>query len=177
LSGTKLQRAKQIIADAGYSIGVRRLHTLRVGLILTEQAEADGNRSAALRTGVRSRLAHLDNTVHREPLCAHDPLAVASAIAQLREEHCDLIIIGAASATVDKSDVVPSGIVDSGGSIERYGFPLEPGSMLLLAKLDAATIVVLPGCARSVKPNGLDQLLDRLIVRKPPTPEEIAAWG
>ncbi len=177
IAGKSLQHAKRIITDANHSIAVHPFHARRIGLILTEQTETDGKRSAALRIGVHSRLSRLGNSVQRELLCAHNPQAVASAVTQLHEEGCDLLIIGAASATVDKADVVPAGIVASGGHIERYGFPLEPGSMLLLAELDDATVVVLPGCARSVKPNGLDQLLDRLIARQPPTQEEIAAWG
>ena len=62
----------------------------------------------------------------------------------------------------------------SAGRIERFGMPVDPGNLLLLARRAATTAILgAPGCARSPKENGFDWVLQRLHRRRsdvaPPT--------
>ena len=40
--------------------------------------------------------------------------------------------------------------------------PVDPGNLLLVARLGEKWVLGLPGCARSPKLNGIDQVLSRL---------------
>ena len=89
----------------------------------------------------------------------HDAQSVADALTP----EADLTLILGASATADRRDVAPAGVVKAGGKIERFGMPVDPGNLLFLARLDDMPIVGLPGCARSA--------------RLPITSRDIAAMG
>ena len=41
--------------------------------------------------------------------------------------------------------------------------PVDPGNLLLLADLGGRQVIGAPGCARSIKENGFDLVLDRLL--------------
>lgn len=75
----------------------------------------------------------------------------------------DLIMILGASATCDRSDVIPSSIESAEGLVIHFGMPVDPGNLLLIGKIHKAKIIGLPGCARSPALNGFDWVLDRLM--------------
>ena len=74
-----------------------------------------------------------------------------------------LLVVFGASAITDRRDVIPAAIEAFGGRIERFGMPVDPGNLLLLAARGDKPIVGAPGCARSPKENGFDWVLQRLI--------------
>jgi molybdenum cofactor cytidylyltransferase len=84
-----------------------------------------------------------------------------------------------AGATVpkDRADTIPSAIVAAGGEILHFGMPVEPGNMLLLARIGAVPVIILPGCARSRRINGLDWVLQRLLAGIADGRDEIKAMG
>ena len=77
------------------------------------------------------------------------------------------VIIFGASAITDRRDVIPAAIEAFGGRIERFGMPVDPGNLLLLATRGETAILGAPGCARSPKENGFDWVLQRLIAGVP----------
>ena len=86
----------------------------------------------------------------RETLERLDPLA-------------DVLIVFGASAITDRRDVIPAAIEAIGGRIERFGMPVDPGNLLLLADRGGKPIIGAPGCARSPKENGFDWVLQRVL--------------
>jgi molybdenum cofactor cytidylyltransferase len=58
--------------------------------------------------------------------------------------------------------VLPAGIVAAGGEVLHFGMPVDPGNLLLLARLGGRPVLGLPGCCRSPKLNGFDWVLERL---------------
>jgi molybdenum cofactor cytidylyltransferase len=98
-------------------------------------------------------LAALGSVLARSVVVDHQRAAVEAAVRRQRDEGLDPILVMGASATVDRRDVVPSAVVALGGEIVHFGMPVDPGNLLLLARLDETTIVGLPGCARSPKPS------------------------
>jgi molybdenum cofactor cytidylyltransferase len=93
------------------------------------------------------------------------------------KDNPDVILVAAASATVDRCDVVPAAIVAIGGAIDHFGMPVDPGNLLVLARVGAVTVIILPGCARSPKVNGFDWVLQRLAAGLPIGRKEIMAMG
>ena len=49
-----------------------------------------------------------------------------------------VLIVFGASAITDRRDVIPAAIEAIGGRIERFGMPVDPGNLLLLAERHGA---------------------------------------
>jgi molybdenum cofactor cytidylyltransferase len=124
-----------------------------------------------------ARLEALGSRIANEIRCAHDADAIAAAIAQLAAAKPDMILIFGASATTDRADAVPAGLLQAGGEIDHFGMPVDPGNLLLLGKRGAVPVVGLPGCARSPKVNGFDFVLQRLCANLDVTRADITAMG
>jgi molybdenum cofactor cytidylyltransferase len=121
------------------------------------------------RATIEKTLRNLEGRLHRGEAriirqleVAHDPAALAQALANMAPD-CDLIVIFGASAITDRRDVIPAAIEAAGGRIFHLGMPVDPGNLLLLADLAGRPVVGAPGCARSIKENGFDLVLDRLL--------------
>ena len=96
------------------------------------------------------------------PCASRTGSAVAQALETLIRQGADLLVIVGASAVVDRRDVGPAGIVRAGGEILHFGMPVDPGNLICLGRIGERPALVLPGCARSPKRNGIDFMLPRL---------------
>ena len=133
------------------------------------------NDKAAL--AIEMRLAALSGTLVHTRTVPHREDAVVSALRSREWSDADLTLILAGSATSDRADVAPAAIVEAGGRIDRFGMPVDPGNLLVLAELYGAPAIVLPGCARSPALNGADWVLERIAARLPVAGADIAAMG
>ena len=109
--------------------------------------------------------------------CPHRSEPIAAALRELLADGADLLLVAGASAVVDRRDVGPAGIVAAGGEILHFGMPVDPGNLICLGRIGAVPALVLPGCARSPKPNGIDLVLHRLAAGLPVTGQTVAAMG
>ena len=173
--------AERLAAEGGPLARVAPFRTRTVGLVMTRLA---GTREAALdktARAVRDRAARVGAAAAPERRVDHDEESVAEAVAACIAEGCDIVLVGGASAVVDRRDVAPAGIVRAGGRIERFGMPVDPGNLLLLASVDtprgAVPVVAMPGCARSPKLNGFDWVLERLAAGLPVSGADVAGMG
>jgi molybdenum cofactor cytidylyltransferase len=89
----------------------------------------------------------------------------------------DPIIVFAASAIVDRGDVIPAGLVAAGGDILRLGMPVDPGNLMLLGRLGTTDVIGAPSCAASPKINGFDWVLERRLAGLEVTSADVAAMG
>ncbi len=172
-----VERCVAIAADGGPVLRLAPLGARTIGLI---QTRLPGTRESVLdsTTGaVATRLTRLDGALAAEVRCAHDRAEVADAVGQLHGRGCDTILIAGASAIVDRRDVVPAAIVEAGGAIDHFGMPVDPGNLLLLARLGEAHVLGLPGCARSLKLNGFDWVLQRIFAGVEVTAADIMRMG
>jgi molybdenum cofactor cytidylyltransferase len=160
---TLLERCLAVAREGGPIVRVAALRGRPVGLIQTRLPGARERVLDSTTAVIRARLSALGCELRAERRCAHEVGAVAAAIAALRAEGCAMILIAGASATTDRQDTVPAGIVAAGGAIEHFGMPVDPGNLLLLASLEGQPVLGLPGCARSPKLNGFDWVLQRLV--------------
>lgn len=107
----------------------------------------------------------------------HMDVAIASALEKLRVAGAELLLIAVASATVDRRDVGPAAIERAGGRVLHFGMPVDPGNLICIGEWDGIPTVVLPGCARSPRANGIDLVLRRYAARLPVGRHEIMAMG
>ncbi|MGD9507984.1 MAG: NTP transferase domain-containing protein [Geminicoccaceae bacterium] len=125
----------------------------------------------------RDRLAALSGELLGETRCTHEPMALAAEVRAAMAAGCDMLLIAGASAIIDRADVLPAGIEAAGGTVEHFGMPVDPGNLLLLARLDGRYVLGLPGCCRSPKLNGFDWVLERLAARIEVTGHDIMGMG
>jgi molybdenum cofactor cytidylyltransferase len=126
---------------------------------------------------IGARLESLGSRIAWESHVAHETAALSWALREAVAKGADLILVLGASAIVDRRDAIPAAIIAAGGIVENFGMPVEPGNLLLLARIGETIVVGLPGCARSPKLNGFDFILERLAANIPVDRDDIVAMG
>ncbi len=167
----------EVIARTVPLVAVAPFEPKTIGLISTttpgmKAALFDKNKAV-----IAARADALGSSISFETRCNHDQDAIAAAIKAAVVRKPDLLLIFGASATTDRNDAVPAGLVAAGGTIEHFGMPVDPGNLLLLGRIDQTPAIGLPGCARSPKINGFDWVLQRLCANVPVAPADITAMG
>ncbi|NOZ43461.1 MAG: molybdopterin-binding protein, partial [Alphaproteobacteria bacterium] len=93
------------------------------------------------------RLAAFATALVDDVKCAHEEKALADLLLERTRTDHDMILIMGASAITDRRDVIPAAIMRAGGQIIHYGMPVDPGNLMLLAKLHGKWVLGLPGCS------------------------------
>jgi molybdenum cofactor cytidylyltransferase len=171
-----LARSMDLLAKGGL-FSVAAYKGLKAGLIETIIPGGRNKPSDKLVKVTRERLEGVGASLLGSAQCSHDAGDVANNVRVQLESGCDLVLIAGASATTDRRDVVPAGIVAAGGAVDHFGMPVDPGNLLLLGHVGAVPVVGLPGCARSPKVNGFDFVLQRLAAGLTVTPRDIMRMG
>ncbi|TCL09796.1 molybdenum cofactor cytidylyltransferase [Shimia isoporae] len=107
-------------------------------------------------------------------LVSHEIAPLAQA---MKDAPGEVVFVLTASATSDVLDVAPQAVRAAGGTIERFGMPVDPGNLLFLGTLGEKPVIGLPGCARSPALNGADWVLERVICGLEVTHSDISGMG
>lgn len=167
----------EIAKDAGGLVRVAPYLIKNIGVISTRlPGLAEKVIDKTLKV-TRERLAPAGATIVAERRIDHDTAELAAAIRQMLQAGAELVLIFGASAIADRRDAIPAAIEMSGGRIEHFGMPVDPGNLMLIGEVDAIPVLGAPGCARSPKENGFDWVLSRLLAGLPVTRKEVAAMG
>jgi len=110
---------------------------------------------------VQQRIVGYGGNFIGESRSAHEELGLARNLLK-QSDQADIILVMGASAITDRQDVIPAAITAADGHIIHFGMPVDPGNLLLVARLGDTWVLGLPGCARSPKLNGVDYILARL---------------
>lgn len=178
----RLEQAEALGRASRGLLQVAPLHLRRVGIVLVSSPAARQRVQQGVLPAITGRVTDLGAEVAAVCTVDADEAAVAAAIADLRAQGAELIIIAGETSIMDSDDVTPSGIRQAGGRIEHYGAPVEPGNLLLLAYLEAAgaapiPVLGAPGCVRSRNANIVDLLLPRLMAGEMVRKMDIIALG
>ena len=173
--------AKAVALSEGGLVSVAPFTARRAGLILTKLSNTKASVLAKRQQVMSDRLTALGSTLAETVQVAHETDAVAAAIAALANQGCDPIIVFAASAIVDRNDVIPAALVAAGGEITHLGMPVDPGNLMmtgrLTGRLGRIDVFGAPSCAGSPKLNGFDWVLERRLAGLPAGRAEIQAMG
>ena len=159
------------------AVGVRRWRGARAGLVLTRFADTAPSILDRAAAAQRTRLERCGGTLVAERRVAHDAGAIAAELRALSSDGVDPILVLGASAIMDRRDVIPAALEGAGGAVVRLGMPVDPGNLLLLGALGTATVIGVPGCARSLKRSGFDTVLERACAGVPVTGAELGGLG
>jgi molybdenum cofactor cytidylyltransferase len=177
VSALTISAAETLLREGGPLLAVKPFLSLSTGLILTKLPQLKDTAIASTIEVTRARITANGGTMlfpHETP---HEIPPLVEAINALLAEGADMILISGASAVTDRLDVVPQAIVEAGGRITRFGMPVDPGNLICLGMIGAKPVIVLPGCARSPKLNGVDWVLNRLFAGETVDTKDIAAMG
>jgi molybdenum cofactor cytidylyltransferase len=172
-----LHAALSLAKALGPIIEVAPYRPTRIGLISTELPQTKRSIHAKNRATLEARVAAARAEFASDLIVPHDAGSVAAALTTTLKTSPDLVLIYAATAIADRHDDVPAGLVAAGANIVRFGMPVDPGNLMLLAQHGDIPVVGLPGCARSPKLNGFDWVLQRLLARVPVGFEDIGRMG
>jgi len=165
------------IAAGGPLLRLAPLAPRRAALILGELPGMKENVFRGTVTATRNRLEGLGSRLALVLRCRHERREYEAKLREALAAGCDLLLVAGATVTKDRLDTVPAAVTAVGGAVDHFGMPVEPGNMLLLAHIDSVPVLVLPGCARSRRSNGLDWALQRLLAGLPLGRAEIMRMG
>ncbi|MDC0657139.1 molybdopterin-binding protein [Leisingera sp. SS27] len=161
-------------ASEGAGDAIRVLPPVLSSATLIETTVSEDTPSDKGRAAMAGRLHRMGITLTPRVVVPHQEDALAEAIANASGK---LVLILTGSATSDTHDVAPQGLRQAGGTVTRFGMPVDPGNLLFLGKHQERVVIGLPGCARSPALNGADWVLERVICGLPVTSADIAAMG
>jgi len=170
-------RAEALARTPTGLLRVAPLRTKTAALILTRLPATKANVLTKREQAIRGRLETLGSRLGPVEIVEHEQGAVAAAIQRMQAAGTDPIIVFAASAIVDRGDVIPAGLVAAGGDILRLGMPVDPGNLMLLGRLGDVDVIGAPSCAASPKLNGFDWVLERRLAGLSVGPGDVAAMG
>ncbi|VAV92724.1 Molybdopterin molybdenumtransferase / Molybdenum cofactor cytidylyltransferase [hydrothermal vent metagenome] len=165
---------------AQITAGLINLHPFQPQKILMIQTELAGGQEklfAKSRKVMAHRLAEYGADITDEVRCPHREVDLSDLLTSRIDGDQDMILIMGASAITDRRDVIPAAITAAGGEVIHYGMPVDPGNLMLLAKLKGKWVLGLPGCSRSPKLNGIDLILSRICAGRAVTGPDIMAMG
>jgi len=171
------------VLDAGLKLAgdtplvhLRHFTAKRIGLIITQLAHTKASLIEKTERVMAERAVLLGSQMGRVSIVDHTANAISMALNSISPHH-DFALIFGASAIVDRADVVPKAILQVGGEIEHLGMPVDPGNLLLLARIGDMPVVGVPTCARSLKRNGFDWVFERLLANIDVTGFDLRAMG
>lgn len=126
------------------------------------------------RAAMAGRLDRMGVALSDRVVVPHREADLAAAIAEAPGE---LLLVLTGSATSDAMDVAPQALRRAGGSVTRFGMPVDPGNLLFLGQYQGRPVIGLPGCARSPALNGADWVLERVLCGVEVSSDDIAAMG
>ena len=178
LSASLVTRALDLLV-AESTESIMRVHSpisSTVGLISTTLPTLKPSTITKTESILSDRLSIWGSSLGESVRVPHTISSVSSSLSSLCSTS-DLLVVFGASAICDISDIIPSAIISSGGVIEYFGMPVDPGNLLLLGRLSGKWVIGAPGCARSPSENGFDWVLSRALCGAPLSSSYMSSLG
>ena len=128
------------------------------------------------RLASRAKLAHYPAEILGVHVCDDELDMIVGAGRTLLAEGAELLIFSG-GMSVDPDDLTPSAIREMGAEIVSYGVPSQPGNMTLVAYLDQAALLGVPGAAISRPTTIFDVLLPQIFCGDPLTKDDLIRLG
>lgn len=148
----------------------------RVGVVTTGSEIYHGRIKDGFGPVLERKFSELGCSVIGQRFTSDDEEMTSSAIHAFLEEGADMIAV-TGGMSVDPDDKTPASIRRAGAEIVAYGAPTFPGAMFLLAYLDKAPVLGLPGCVMYHKASIFDLIVPRLLAGLKVTARDIALLG
>lgn len=155
---------------------LRPFKPLKVGIIITGSEIYHGRIKDKFERVARAKLAHYPAEILGVHVCDDELDMIVGAGRTLLAEGAELLIFSG-GMSVDPDDLTPSAIREMGAEIVSYGVPSQPGNMTLVAYLDQAALLGVPGAAISRPTTIFDVLLPQIFCGDPLTKDDLIRLG
>ena len=155
---------------------LRPFKPLKVGIIITGSEIYHGRIKDKFERIARAKLAHYPAEILGVHVCDDELDMIVGAGRTLLAEGAELLIFSG-GMSVDPDDLTPSAIREMGAEIVSYGVPSQPGNMTLVAYLDQAALLGVPGAAISRPTTMFDVLLPQIFCGDPLTKDDLIRLG
>lgn len=157
-------------------VSVIPYHKHRIGLVITGREVAEGRIKDGFAPVLldKSKFYGLAEPVIR--FAVDDTALISGEIIDLLNDGCTFVIV-TGGMSVDPDDVTPAAIKQTGATLVKYGAPILPGAMFLLAYKDDIPVVGLPACAMYFRTTVLDVIMPRLLAGEKVTAADIGSLG
>lgn len=155
---------------------LRPFKPLKVGIIITGSEIYHGRIKDKFERVARAKLAHYPAEILGVHVCDDELDMIVGAGRALLAEGTELLIFSG-GMSVDPDDLTPSAIREMGAEIISYGVPSQPGNMTLVAYLDQAALLGVPGAAISRPTTIFDVLLPQIFCGDPLTKDNLIRLG
>lgn len=155
---------------------LRPFKPLKVGIIITGSEIYHGRIKDKFERVARAKLAHYPAEILGVHVCDDELDMIVGAGRTLLAEGAELLIFSG-GMSVDPDDLTPSAIREMGAEIISYGVPSQPGNMTLVAYLDQAALLGVPGAAISRPTTMFDVLLPQIFCGDPLTKDDLIRLG
>ena len=155
---------------------LRPFKPLKVGIIITGSEIYHGRIKDKFERVARAKLAHYPAEILGVHVCDDELDMIVGAGRALLAEGTELLIFSG-GMSVDPDDLTPSAIREMGAEIVSYGVPSQPGNMTLVAYLDQAALLGVPGAAINRPTTMFDVLLPQIFCGDPLTKDDLIRLG
>lgn len=155
---------------------LRPFKPLKVGIIITGSEIYHGRIKDKFERVARAKLAHYPAEILGVHVCDDELDMIVGSGRALLAEGAELLIFSG-GMSVDPDDLTPSAIREMGAEIISYGVPSQPGNMTLVAYLDQAALLGVPGAAISRPTTMFDVLLPQIFCGDPLTKDDLIRLG
>jgi len=164
------------VLQEGPLFSVLPLRRPRAGILVTGTEVFMGLVEDRFIDIIATKVERLQGQVVKSLIVPDDRQAISRGVAELLEAGIDLLVT-TAGLSVDPDDVTRQGLVEAGATDLRYGAPILPGAMTLLARIGPVQVMGVPACALFFKTTSFDLLLPRLLAGLSPSRRDLAKLG
>ncbi|MDN5302050.1 MAG: hypothetical protein PWQ60_1564 [Thermoanaerobacteraceae bacterium] len=157
----KIQKVENLCRDEGPAFKVIPYKKLKAAVITTGNEVFKGRIEDRFGPVILKKLEYFEADYMGQTLCPDDMKEIKRAILRAREKGADLIIL-TGGMSVDPDDLTPGAIKSTGARVVTYGAPVQPGNMFMMAYLESAAVLGVPGCAMYHSTTILDVVLPRI---------------
>ncbi|MDR2862114.1 MAG: molybdopterin-binding protein [Syntrophobacterales bacterium] len=171
-----VSRVENIAKSAFPVITVLPFKKLKIGAVITGREICEGKINDEFAPVLQQKAEAFQLDKPDFLYVTDDRRKISQAIQIQLAKRCELVLV-TGGMSVDPDDVTPSGIRMAGAKIIRYGAPVMPGAMFLMAYKDNVPIIGVPGCAMYANTTILDLLLPRILAGEKITSRDISQLG
>lgn len=168
-----IRQAEQICAANPAVVRVLPLKPVKAGVLITGNEVYYGRIKDQFESVIRRKVENLGGHVLKVIFVPDDDIVIVRAVAKLLKAGVD-IIITTGGMSVDPDDRTRHALKQTGATAMVYGTGVQPGAMLLTAKIGEIPIISTPACALHSQVTAFDLVYPRLLAGETITRRDLA---
>ena len=168
--------AENICREAGWVTEVVPFKSLKAGMVITGNEVYKQRIRDGFGPVIKEKMQVFGQDVLRIDYAPDDCEDISSKIKKMVDDGAGLVMV-TGGMSVDPDDVTPKAISLTGAEVIRYGAPVMPGAMFMLAYLNNVPVMGVPACGMFFKTTIVDILLPRILVGERLTKRDITLLG